>query len=141
VAAVGHSEGALTTVGLFTACCRDARLLAGVVLAGDAVGFERYPFIGARAPMLFVHGDADPLVPIALGRQAFDRVPWPKAFVTLHGAAHIPPYLGENNAAASVVSAATTEFLDWAVRGDASALQALRKDANVPGVAMLDDRL
>src|SRR5262249_14203792 len=78
VAAAGHSEGALTTYGLFTACCRDARLSAGIVMAGDAVGFRDQPLSGSPAPMLFVHGDADPLVPLALGQAAFARsAGWP----------------------------------------------------------------
>jgi len=141
VAAAGHSEGALTTLGLFTACCRDSRLRAGIVLAGDAIGFERYSFTGASAPMLFVHGDADPLVPIGLARQAYARVPWSKGFITLPGAAHILPYIGDDNPAGGVVDAATTDFLNWALRGDPAGLQALRKDAGVPGVATLEDQL
>jgi dienelactone hydrolase len=139
VAAAGHSEGALTTYGLFTACCRDARLLGGIIMAGDAVGFVGEPMTGPPAPLLFIHGDADPLVNIELGRAAYARVPWPKGFLTLPGSAHIPPYLGGDSPAAETVTAASTDFLKWTLLGDSSALTALRRDATKPGAAILDD--
>ena len=45
--------------------------------------------IGAvRAPLLFFHGDADRIVPWALGRRLFELAPEPKAFETLRGAGH-----------------------------------------------------
>jgi hypothetical protein len=47
IAAAGHSEGALTTYGLFTSCCRDPRLSAGIVMAGDMVG---HPTSAATTP-------------------------------------------------------------------------------------------
>jgi dienelactone hydrolase len=56
IAAAGHSAGAITTVGLFTTCCRDARILAGIVLAGNSLGFTNH-FAGRPVPMLFEHGD------------------------------------------------------------------------------------
>lgn len=51
VVAAGHSAGAITTVGLFTTCCRDARLVAGIVLAGNSLGFTNH-FAGRPAPIL-----------------------------------------------------------------------------------------
>jgi fermentation-respiration switch protein FrsA (DUF1100 family) len=140
--AAGHSEGALTTVGLFTSCCRDPHLVGGIVLAGDKIGFERYPFVGSPVPILFIHGDADPLIPIGLDRAVYDRVAWPKGFITLIGARHIPPYIGggTDNPAAGVVQATTTDFLHWVQDDDAGALAALQQDGNQPGVAAFDDR-
>ena len=41
-----------------------------------------------RAPLLFLHGDRDDIVPWALGRRLFDAAPGPKAFETLRGAGH-----------------------------------------------------
>jgi fermentation-respiration switch protein FrsA (DUF1100 family) len=138
--AAGHSTGAVTTVGLFTRCCRDARLGAGVVLAGNATGF-RDGFSGPPAPLLFEHGDRDPLVPLATGRLTFDAVPWPKAFVTLRGQGHVDPYLKPESAAFRVVAATTAEFLRSSLAGDGAAAAALRPDATVTGVASIDDRL
>jgi fermentation-respiration switch protein FrsA (DUF1100 family) len=139
VAAAGHSEGALTTYGLFTACCRDARLVAGIVMAGDAVGFRDQPLTGSATPMLFIHGDADPLVPIVAGQAAYARVPWPKGFLTLTGAAHIPPYLGGDNPDAQLVASTTSAFLRWTLRADPAALAALRRDAATSSIAHFDD--
>jgi predicted dienelactone hydrolase len=141
VVAAGHSEGALTTAGLFTACCCDPRLAGGIILAGNDLGFQRDGFSGSPAPLLFVHGDADPLIPIALGGATYARVPWPKGFITLAGAAHIPPYLGGDSPAADVVNATCSDFLRWVLRSGQTALDALRRDAAVAGVAKLDDQL
>jgi fermentation-respiration switch protein FrsA (DUF1100 family) len=138
VGAAGHSEGALTTVGLFNACRRDARLKAGVVLAGDLVGFGP-EFAGPAAPLLFVHGVRDRVVPYALGRRAFEADPWPKALLTLAGAGHLEPYLRPGDPGFELVAGATTDFLRWSLAGDQAALAALR--ARAAAGAALDDRL
>ena len=41
-----------------------------------------------RAPLLFLHGDRDEVVPFALGRKLFEAAPEPKAFETIAGAGH-----------------------------------------------------
>jgi fermentation-respiration switch protein FrsA (DUF1100 family) len=46
-----------------------------------------------QAPLLFIHGDADEVVPIALGRKLFEAAPDPKEFYTLSGAGHNDTYL------------------------------------------------
>ena len=79
--AAGHSAGGITTIGLFSGG-RDDRLDAGIVLAGSGAR-RRRRFTGPAAPLLFVHGDADQVVPYAAGQAAFDAVPWPKAMLTL----------------------------------------------------------
>ena len=90
VAAIGHSAGGYTTTGLFTRG-HDPRLRAGVVLAGWLAPRRlRRP---AR-DMLFMQGDADPVVPVADGRAAFDQVPWPKSYILLPRNSHaqyMPP--------------------------------------------------
>ena len=40
------------------------------------------------APVLVMHGDRDRVVPFALGRELYDRIPGPKQFVTVHGGDH-----------------------------------------------------
>ncbi len=136
IVAAGHSEGAITTVGLFDECCRDSRLLAGIVLAGNSLGFPGAP-AGTRAAMLFVHGDADRLVPYRSGKAAYGEVSWPKAFVTLENEAHVDPYLRPESAQFATVLATTIAFADFAIgRGD---LQTLRESWSAPGV-IIDDR-
>ncbi|MBU2664375.1 dienelactone hydrolase family protein [Actinoplanes bogorensis] len=84
VAAVGFSAGGTTTLGLFSPG-HAAFLRAGVSISG-----RRPPagFGGPAAPLLFVHGDRDRVVPIGAGRDAYGRAPFPKQFVTVEGAGH-----------------------------------------------------
>ena len=116
VAAVGHSAGGYTTTGLFGAG-HDPRIRAGVVLAGWQAGGA---FAGPSATMLFVHGDADPVVPIRKGRAAFARVPWPRSFVVLSGASHAQ-YLLPGRPGFDRVIPLVTDFLRWNLYGDADA--------------------
>ncbi len=83
--------------------------LGGVILestfssASDVAALAFSPLIGAlvrgrwnsaekiarvRAPLLFIHGEQDRIVPIELGRRLFDVAPEPKAFETLPNAGH-----------------------------------------------------
>jgi fermentation-respiration switch protein FrsA (DUF1100 family) len=41
-----------------------------------------------HAPLLVIHGDADPVVPFALGRKLFEAAAEPKRFVTVPGGTH-----------------------------------------------------
>jgi len=50
----------------------------------DTVGALR----GFKKPVLVVHGDADTIIPYALGRELFERLDAPKQLVTLRGADH-----------------------------------------------------
>jgi uncharacterized protein len=45
-----------------------------------------------KAPVLFVHGDRDDIVPINLGRELFDATKAPKEFMTIQGAGHNDTY-------------------------------------------------
>lgn len=135
VAAAGHSAGGITTVGLFTAR-RDARLLAGIVLAGSALGFGTV-YSGPPASMLFVHGGRDDVVSYSDGKATYDQVPWAKALFTLPQDGHGTAYLrGETFTA---VAAVTTDFLRLALYGDQAARQRLAREAGRVGT--LDDRL
>jgi pimeloyl-ACP methyl ester carboxylesterase len=49
------------------------------------------PDLGMR-PVLVFHGDRDTLVPIAQGRQLFEKIPGPKEFVETPGATHVQSY-------------------------------------------------
>jgi hypothetical protein len=105
--AAGWSLGAALAAQL---AARDADDVAGVMLLspwdrldevarlhfpGWMVGAllsERYDSAAAApriaAPALVVHGDRDPIIPIALGRRLFDALPEPKRWVEVHGAGH-----------------------------------------------------
>lgn len=141
VVGAGHSLGGMTTIGLFDECCRDERFDGGIVLAGRSLGSDDRGPAGRAVPLLFVHGDDDPIVPYRAGRAAHDGAPRPKAFVTLVGAGHIEPYFGGAAPAAEVVNDVTTGFLRWVLGADRRALLSLRQDAQVAGVARLEDAL
>jgi fermentation-respiration switch protein FrsA (DUF1100 family) len=137
IIAAGHSEGAITTVGLFDECCRDPRLIGGVVLAGNSLGFAGAPS-GAPAPMLFMHGDADRIVPYRSGTIAFREVRWPKAFVTLNGEGHIDAYTDPSTPAFAGVAAITTAFIEAVATG--SGYDDVRQQWQIAGVEV-DDQL
>ncbi|MGN9812214.1 alpha/beta hydrolase family protein [Micromonospora sp. BQ11] len=138
VAAAGHSAGGVTTIGLFTTG-RDERLDAGVVFAGTALGVGT-AFAGAAAPQLFVHGQADEVVDYAAGRAAYDKVPWPKAMLSLPKGDHGRALLGDGPAL-RVVSDTTVEFLRWSLYGDEAAKRRIPTDAARDDIATLDNRL
>ena len=88
----GHSLGGITTVDLIgNASLIDRRIDAAIVIAGTAnlFGttklFQNTPAI----PVLFMHGDADSTVPIALGRSAYLSALAPKWFMTVLGGNHV----------------------------------------------------
>lgn len=53
---------------------------------------DAYPSLrliaGLRAPLLFLHGDRDEIVPLVYGQALFDAAPEPKAIRVLRGVAH-----------------------------------------------------
>lgn len=61
-------------------------------IGANEIAPEDYaPNLGMR-PVLVFHGDQDALIPIAQGRQLFERIPGPKEFVETRGAAHVQSY-------------------------------------------------
>ncbi|MFG1880423.1 alpha/beta hydrolase family protein [Micromonospora sp. NPDC049102] len=138
VAAAGHSAGGVTTIGLFTAG-RDERLDAGVVFAGTALGVGT-AFAGAAAPQLFVHGELDEVVDYAAGKSAYDKVPWPKALLSLSKGDHGRALLGDT-ATLRVVSDTSVEFLRWSLYGDPEAKKRIATDATRDDIATFDDHL
>ncbi len=138
VAAAGHSAGGVTTIGLFTTG-RDERLAAGIVLAGTALGVGT-AFAGAAAPQLFVHGEADEVVRYAAGRAVYDKVPWPKAMLSLPNGDHGRALL-RDGPSLRVVADTTIEFLRWTLYGDADARARIPAAGARNGIATLDNRL
>jgi dienelactone hydrolase len=106
VAAIGFSAGATTTLGLLRAG-HDPDLRAAISVAGRRPGVRCG---GTPVPVLFVHGDRDPVVPIAAGRAAYRAVPWPKRFETVAGEGH-GQYLNPADPAYPRVSALILSFL------------------------------
>ncbi|GIJ78229.1 Chlorophyllase enzyme [Micromonospora phaseoli] len=140
VAAAGHSAGGVTTIGLFTAG-RDERLAAGIVFAGTAVGVGT-AFAGATAPQLFVHGEADEVVQYSAGKAVYDKVPWPKAMLSLPDGDHGRDLLRDGDGASlRVVADTTIEFLRWTLYGDAAAKERIPTASAGGDIATLDNHL
>jgi len=75
------------------------RAMAGAVMPLP-VGFllpnafdNRGRIVDLRMPKLFIHGDADEIVPYAQGRELYEAAPAPKAFATVRGAQHNDVYV------------------------------------------------
>ncbi|WP_307803918.1 alpha/beta hydrolase family protein [Micromonospora echinofusca] len=130
VAAAGHSAGGFTTSGMFTVG-HPAWLRAGIVIAGGGLPGS---YAGPAAHLLFVHGDADPVVPVAVGRAAFARARWPRAFLTVTGQGH-GEYLAPGRPGFDQVVAVTTDFLRWRLRDDRAARDRIPGTAYRPGVS------
>lgn len=122
VAAAGHSAGGYTTAGMFAAK-HDARLRAGVIVAGGSMGTASTP----SAPILFVHGDKDPTVSYPTGRSAYDRLTWPKAFLTVVGGDH-GGFLHAGRPGFEPAIRTITDFLRSALYRDKTARSRLQQD-------------
>jgi dienelactone hydrolase len=133
IAAAGHSGGAITTIGLFSAQ-RDTRLKAGLAIAGT--DFLATPFAGPAAAMLFVHGTEDTTVRYEAGHTVFEAVPWSRAMLTINGGNHVI-----EDASFEAITRTSTEFWRWALYGDAGARGRLPAAAATGGVAELEQEL
>jgi dienelactone hydrolase len=108
IAVAGFSAGGTTTLGML-APGHDPAIRAAVCIAGRE---PATPMGGPPVETLFVHGDSDPVVPIAAGRAAYAQVPWPsKRFVTIPHMGH-GEYLHTDNAAYARTQALILNFLN-----------------------------
>lgn len=77
-------EGAFPSVA--AVAWRALRLPVGWLLGGTFDAAAKIPRV--RAPLLFLHGDRDRIIPIELGRRLYAAAPEPKAFWVVRGAGH-----------------------------------------------------
>jgi dienelactone hydrolase len=136
IGAAGHSAGGYTTVGMLTGA-RDSRLRAAIVIAGGSLGGS---FTGPPAPVLFIHGEKDPIVGYSVGVSTYGMVPWPKALLTVTKGDH-SSYLFTTGPAGTAVSTAMLDFLRWSLYGDAGAGSRLSNEAAVAGVTTYETSL
>jgi fermentation-respiration switch protein FrsA (DUF1100 family) len=86
--------------------------------------------------MLFVHGKLDKTVPFADGQKAYAAVPWPKALMSVTKGGHVAITKDFDP-----VINTTTDFLRYALYGDADAKDRLKADATKGGRATFDNQL
>ena len=77
-----------------------------------------------KTPLLLIHGDADPAVPISASQRAFSQLRVPRLFLTIHGANHVSIFLPP---AGQVVNEAVIDFLEATLKGDGGAIETLRR--------------
>jgi dienelactone hydrolase len=133
VGAAGHSNGAITTLGLVAnTCCRDTRVKSAVVMAGTTEGLGRGQYDLAEAPPLLVVSDLhDGLVPYSDAVAVFNQARGPKALLALSwdprsdttgSTAHMASS-GAVGPTSSAVLKSTTAFFNASLKREHGALQ------------------
>ena len=140
IGAAGHSNGAITTLGLVAnSCCRDTRITAAVVMAGTTEGLGRGRYQLAEAPPLLVVQDLhDGLVPYADAVAVFNSARGPKALLALDWDSHPDPTGSSAHMAASgvvgptssPVTKSTTAFFNAFLKHEHGALRAVSTDGH-----------
>jgi dienelactone hydrolase len=136
IGAAGHSAGGYTTVGMLSGA-RDPRLRAAIVIAGGSLGGS---FTGPALPVLFIHGQTDPIVSYSVGVSTYNLVPWPKALLTITKGDH-SSYLFTTGPVGTAVSTSMLDFLRWSLYGDSGAQTRLPGEAAVTGVTTFETSL
>jgi dienelactone hydrolase len=135
IGAMGHSLGAMTTLGVtYNSAHRDRRILASVAMSGRKLPFPGGRWTWPSVPLLLVHGDADRTVAYSGSTTAYAEAKAPKFLLRLLGAPHIlfgQPYLDQ---AVRTID----NFFDRYLRHDRHALTRLVRTGTVPGVSTLE---
>ena len=119
VGACGHSMGGMTTHGLLTAW-PDSRIISANPQSCLDMGT---PSSSVNAKVLFVHGDQDGTTAYSSGRQAYNEITWPKAFLTFVGGSH-NSFWDDQRFRNTV-----RNWAQWTMYGDAAARDRLPIDA------------
>jgi dienelactone hydrolase len=138
IGAAGHSNGAITTLGLVAdTCCRDTRVKAAVVMAGTTEGLGRGRYDLAEAPPLLVVSDLhDGLIPYGDAVAVFNQARGPKALLALRwdprsdttgSTAHMASS-GVVGPTSTAVISSTTAFFDAYLKHEHAALQKVAAD-------------
>jgi dienelactone hydrolase len=136
---MGHSLGAITTLGVATnSCCLDRRIDAAAVWSGIQLPFGSGTFFTKPTPpLLLVHGNADGTVPYVGGTNAYNQAPAPKVLLTLLGGPHVfftSPWFNP-------FVKTTTDFLNGYLKHRRSALRRLASDGTVAGATSIQLKL
>jgi predicted dienelactone hydrolase len=119
IAAMGHSLGAMSTIGLaLHTCCLDDRVDAAVALSGTRLPFDDGRYDLDATPFLAVHGGADSVVPVEGSDSLFADAPGPAAYLRFPEGDHTTFLFTE----AALVDEVVLSFLDRYLRGDEDAL-------------------
>ena len=133
IGAAGHSNGAVTTLGLVAnTCCFDPRVKAAIVMAGTTEGFPPGHYDFAKSPpLLLVHGTDDQLIPYRSAPLIYNEVRGPKGLLALEGGSH-DAAAGQDPQSASMVIRTTTDFFEAYLTGNRQAGSRLTTDGRSP---------
>jgi dienelactone hydrolase len=140
IGAAGHSNGAVTTLGLIAnTCCYDSRVKASVVMAGTTEGFPPGHYELTKAPpLLLVHGTADQLIPYRSAPLIYNQARGPKGLLTLVGGSHDAAG-GQDPKSAPTIIRTTTDFFERYLTGNRQAGARLATDGRSPITKMTLD--
>ncbi|MGH9075049.1 MAG: hypothetical protein ACRDZQ_13175, partial [Acidimicrobiales bacterium] len=122
----------------YDSCCRDARVQAAVVMAGQELDIPggSYYASGDPAPLLVVEGTADTVNPPSVAAQLYGADPGPKYYLQLPGGDHVTPFAA-NGPDLAAVERVTTEFFRVELGGRTADAARILADGNLPGVATI----
>ena len=137
IAAIGHSNGAITVLGIgANSCCRDERVDAVVPMAGPPAPFEgEYDFTDTP-PILIIHGTKDSFILYATSPALFNDVSNIKGLLTLEGADH-GSWLGSDSDLFDDVVTTILDFLAVAFDGDDEAATRLQQPRSSPNAELV----
>lgn len=132
IAAMGHSNGAVTVHGISAnSCCRDDRIDAVVAIAGPpAPSSGEYDFT-ATPPVLLVHGTEDAAILYETSVVLFNQISAVKGLLTLAGGDH-GAGLNPSSEFFDDVTATVADFLAVALDGDDGAAVRLGQPRSTP---------
>lgn len=138
IAVAGQSDGADDTLAIgYNTCCKDPRVKAVMSLSGAEL--SSYPgkyFTTQGPPLLIVQGTDDTINVPSDSQTAFAAAGPPKYYLSLIGADHLDGYQ-EAGAYSQAVQQVTGSFLDYYLKGQASALREMNKAGNIAGTDSL----
>lgn len=121
IALAGHSDGGDTVLASgYANCCRDPRIDAVVVMAGQKLLFRASGYFPRTSPpLLAIQGTADSVNPPVVTSRFYTQAPNDKYLLLLRGGDHLTPYTSPGPTG-SVVRNLSIQFLDRYVTGNLS---------------------
>ena len=134
IGAMGHSLGAVTTLGAtYNSAGRDRRIKAAVPMSGIQLPFAGGRWTWPATPLLLIHGDQDETGPYVGSVRALHKAKPPKFLLQLIGAPHnlsTAPWI-------EPLVRTTANFFDRYLRGEKAGLARMKRSGNVPTVSRL----
>ena len=137
IAAIGHSNGAVTVLGISAnSCCRDDRIDAVVAMAGPPAPFDGEYDFTATSPILLVHGTDDRAILYATAPTLFNQISASKGLLTLNRGDH-GSWLSPASEFFADVSRTALDFLAAALDNDKDAVARLGRPRSSPNAELV----